>query len=291
MRCLSSAIWKAFRESCGGSGGQRRRKPVRRGTASLYRGDKHRRARARAGGATEIVVMDRHGAGGEYSFNSLIPDLLDHTAVNGRPERGRNTRRSPEEGSDAALFIGMHAMAGTLDGVLPIPCPVNRGRTCASTEGLSERRESTPRFADTGVCSVLLVTGDEAVRWEAKRLLGPGLTTVAVKQGFWAATARGRFPGPRPADDRSRSAAGACGQQSRRPLRPRSSLRHPGRVPRRRTRRSCSRASRVDRPARAPSCPPPTIRGQRGSVRFSRTPESSALLHRPGAQQSIRLGL
>src|SRR5213082_4144884 len=32
---------------------------------------------AKAAGATEIVVMDCHGAGGGWSFNSLIPDLLD----------------------------------------------------------------------------------------------------------------------------------------------------------------------------------------------------------------------
>ncbi len=32
---------------------------------------------ARAGGATEIVVPDCHGAGGEWAFNSLIPDMLD----------------------------------------------------------------------------------------------------------------------------------------------------------------------------------------------------------------------
>ena len=32
---------------------------------------------ARAAGATEVVVMDHHGAGGGYSFNSLLPELLD----------------------------------------------------------------------------------------------------------------------------------------------------------------------------------------------------------------------
>ena len=32
---------------------------------------------ARAAGATEIVVVDCHGAGGDWTFNSLVPDLLD----------------------------------------------------------------------------------------------------------------------------------------------------------------------------------------------------------------------
>jgi D-amino peptidase len=32
---------------------------------------------AKAAGATEIVAMDCHGAGGGYTFNSLIPEELD----------------------------------------------------------------------------------------------------------------------------------------------------------------------------------------------------------------------
>src|SRR6266567_7272943 len=32
---------------------------------------------AKSAGAKEIVVMDCHGAGAEWNFNSLIPDKLD----------------------------------------------------------------------------------------------------------------------------------------------------------------------------------------------------------------------
>ena len=32
---------------------------------------------AKAGGATEIVVMDCHGADGDYMFNSLLAEELD----------------------------------------------------------------------------------------------------------------------------------------------------------------------------------------------------------------------
>jgi len=32
---------------------------------------------AKAAGATEIVVVDCHGADGDYMFNSLLPDQLD----------------------------------------------------------------------------------------------------------------------------------------------------------------------------------------------------------------------
>jgi D-amino peptidase len=34
---------------------------------------------ARGGRPTEIVVMDCQGAGDEWTFNSLVPDLLDET--------------------------------------------------------------------------------------------------------------------------------------------------------------------------------------------------------------------
>jgi D-amino peptidase len=42
----------------------------------------------------------------------------------------------------------------------------------------------------TWSCPVLLVTGDEAVCREGRELLGDGLTTVAVKQGLGAYSAR-----------------------------------------------------------------------------------------------------
>jgi D-amino peptidase len=32
---------------------------------------------AKRAGATEIVMVDCHGAGGDWSFNSLVPELID----------------------------------------------------------------------------------------------------------------------------------------------------------------------------------------------------------------------
>ena len=59
---------------------------------------------AKAAGATEIVVMDCHGAGEGWTFNSLLPDQLDPdceyvvqeewTEYTGVPRAGRATRRS-----------------------------------------------------------------------------------------------------------------------------------------------------------------------------------------------------
>ena len=71
---------------------------------------------AKAGGATEIVVVDCHGAGGGWTFNSLFPSCWTRMRV-GRPPpwtgytaSGAGLRRRPD---------GRHARAGRhADGVL-----------------------------------------------------------------------------------------------------------------------------------------------------------------------------
>ena len=73
---------------------------------------------AKAAGATEIVVMDCHGAGGAYDFNSLVHDLLDPACEYVVQQEWTEYTGFLESGCDAALFVGMHAMAGTPDGVL-----------------------------------------------------------------------------------------------------------------------------------------------------------------------------
>src|SRR5438045_9167831 len=71
---------------------------------------------ARAAGATDIVVMDCHGAGGDWSFNSLLPELLDPSCEYVVQQEWTEYTSALEEGSDAALFVAMHARAGTPDG-------------------------------------------------------------------------------------------------------------------------------------------------------------------------------
>src|ERR671925_126803 len=73
---------------------------------------------ARAAGATEIVVVDCHGAGGPWTFNSLVPDLLDPGCEYIVQERWTGYTEFLEQGCDAALFVGMHARAGVPDGVM-----------------------------------------------------------------------------------------------------------------------------------------------------------------------------
>ena len=67
---------------------------------------------AKAGGATEIVVMDCHGAGGGWTFNSLIPEQLEPDCEWVVQEEWTGYTEFLEQGCDAALFVGMHAKAG-----------------------------------------------------------------------------------------------------------------------------------------------------------------------------------
>lgn len=145
---------------------------------------------ARSGGATEIVVMDCHGAGGGWTFNSLVPELLDPDCEWVVQQQWTGYTAALEAGCDAALFVGMHARAGTALGVLS---------HTVSSEAWHNLWFNGVLVGETGInaalcgqwgCPVLLVTGDDATCAEARDLLGPGLTTVAVKQGLGRFSAR-----------------------------------------------------------------------------------------------------
>jgi D-amino peptidase len=149
---------------------------------------------AKAAGATEIVVMDNHGAGGPYSFNSLLPELLDPACEYVVQEEWTEYTAFLESGCDAALLVGMHALAGAADGVL--------SHTVSGQSWESLRFNGT-LVGETGinaaVCGhwgvpVVLVTGDRAVCREGRELLGDGLTTVEVKEGLGRYSARMKTP-------------------------------------------------------------------------------------------------
>jgi len=148
---------------------------------------------AKAGGASEIVVMDCHGAGEEWTFNSLIPDKLDPDCEFVVQNDWTEYTEFLEQGVDAALFVGMHAKVGTPDGVMA---------HTVSGQSWRELKFNGTSVGETGInaalcghwnCPVLLVTGDDAVCREARALLGGGLTTVAVKKGIGQFSAR-QFP-------------------------------------------------------------------------------------------------
>src|SRR3989440_4167313 len=145
---------------------------------------------ARAAGATEIVAVDCHGAGGGWQFNSLVPELLDPGCEWVAHHSWTGFTELLEQGCDAALFVGMHAKAGTPDGVLS---------HTVSGQAWRELKFNGVSVGETGInaalcgqrgCPVLLVTGDQAVCPAADSLLGSGLTTVAVKKGLGRFSAR-----------------------------------------------------------------------------------------------------
>jgi D-amino peptidase len=145
---------------------------------------------AKAAGATEIVVMDCHGAGKEWSFNSLVPELLEPDCEFVVQENWTEYTAFLEEGCDAALLVGMHARAGTRAGVM--------NHTVSGRDYFNLRFNGV-LVGETGIhaalcgtwgCPVLLVTGDDAACAEGRELLGEGLTTVAVKTGLGSSSAR-----------------------------------------------------------------------------------------------------
>jgi D-amino peptidase len=145
---------------------------------------------ARAGGATEVVVMDHHGAGGGFSFNSLVPELLDPGCEYVVQEEWTEYSGFLEEGCDACLLVGMHAMAGTPDGVLNHTVSGQVWQNLWFNGTLVGETGINAAFCGAYGTPVALVTGDEASCREATALLGEGLVTVSVKRGIGARSAR-----------------------------------------------------------------------------------------------------
>lgn len=145
---------------------------------------------AKAAGATEIVVVDCHGAGGDWTNNSLLPELLDPDCEWVAHHTWSRYTEILELGCDAVLMIGMHARAGTPDGVMCHTISTTTWRNLSFNDDVVGETGINAALCGHYGCPVLLVTGDAAVCREAKALLGDNLTTVAVKQGLSRFSAR-----------------------------------------------------------------------------------------------------
>ena len=157
----------------------------------LYTGEINAAVRgAKAAGATEIVVMDCHGAGAGWTFNSLIPEALDPDCEYVVQDEWTEYTEFLEQGCDAALFVAMHARAGTRYGVHNHTISGRDYQNLWFNGTLVGETGINAALCGTWACPVLLVTGDEAACAEAQDLLGSGLTTVAVKRGIGAQSAR-----------------------------------------------------------------------------------------------------
>src|ERR687898_3277689 len=145
---------------------------------------------ATAAGATEILVMDCHGAGKGWTFNSLIAEDLDPACEFVVQDEWTEYTEFLESGCDAALFVGMHARAGTGDGVMNHTISGRDFQNLWFNGALVGETGINAALCGNWGCPVLLVTGDDASCREGKALLGEGLTTVAVKRAFASGAAR-----------------------------------------------------------------------------------------------------
>src|SRR3954451_13053490 len=145
-------------------------------------------------GATEVVVMDCHGAGGGWSFNSLIAEQLDRRVEFVVQHEWTEYTGALEDGCDAALFVGMHAMAGTADGLMNHTVSGTDWRRVTFNGVEVGETGINAALCGTWGCPVVMVTGDQAACREGTDLLGDGLTTVQVKQGTGVQSARNLVP-------------------------------------------------------------------------------------------------
>jgi D-amino peptidase len=145
---------------------------------------------AKRAGATEIVVMDCHGAGKGWTFNSLLPEELDPDCEFVVQDEWTGYTEFLEQGCDAALFVGMHARAGTPDGVMNHTISGRDYQNLWFNGTLVGETGINAALCGNWNCPVLLVTGDEASCREGNELLGDGLTIVPVKRGLGSESAR-----------------------------------------------------------------------------------------------------
>jgi D-amino peptidase len=143
-----------------------------------------------AGGASEVVVMDCHGAGGDWSFNSLIPDALDPRCEFVVQTRWTEYTAVLEQGCDVALLVGQHARSGAERGVLSHTVSSTNWRNLRFNGTLVGEVGINAALCGTWGTPVALVTGDDVVCAEASELLGAGLHTLAVKHGLGRFSAR-----------------------------------------------------------------------------------------------------
>ena len=129
-------------------------------------------------GATEIIVLDGHGA------QAFVPHLMEPGAkyITGLPRPDGDW--GMDEKVDGFIMLGFHAMKGTPDGVLN-HTQSSRGENRYWYNGVEsgEMAQSALIVGHYGVPPIM-VTGDEATCREARQFFGDSCVTVAVKRGL-----------------------------------------------------------------------------------------------------------
>jgi D-amino peptidase len=149
---------------------------------------------AKRAGATEIIVIDGHGAGGGWTFNSWIKDQLEPGAEYITGYRWGSYVHAFETGCDALLLPGAHAMAGVPDGVL---C-----HTISSTNWVNAYVNGVA-VGESGLVAaiggsfgvpVVFVSGDVATCKEVAAFVGESVVQAPVKTGLHRFAARNMAP-------------------------------------------------------------------------------------------------
>jgi len=157
-------------------------------------------------GATRVLVNDSHGD----MRNFLLDELDPRVEILSGDLKPRSMVQGIEERFDVALFVGYHAGAGSIAGILD---HTYYGRV------VTEVRVNGRIFNETAinalVCGtygtpVALVTGDETTCAQAREIL-PEVETVAVKAAVTRYAARSLHPVAARARIRE-AAARACGR-------------------------------------------------------------------------------
>lgn len=131
-----------------------------------------------AAGADEILVNDSHGFCYNIDFETLDPACR---IIHGRAGYGPNWLPLLDTDCDAAIGIGMHAMAGTPAAVCPHSCWHLRDGAGREWK-LSECTMFAALAGSRGV-PVVAVSGDDKLCAEVREKV-PGCATAEVKQGF-----------------------------------------------------------------------------------------------------------
>lgn len=137
------------------------------------------------GGATEIVVKDAHDSALNLHHGDLPEGVRLIREWAGEPE---SMVALVNEGFDAAIFVGYHSMAAS---------DLNPLAHTSTYTGLFEVKINGKRMSEMEInamsCAqykvpVIMVTGDEGICEETKKVLPSSVQTVASKRGVGKAT-------------------------------------------------------------------------------------------------------
>lgn len=138
------------------------------------------------GGATDVIVCDTHGGGGNF-----LIEKLDNRAVYETPCESSPLPSVRE--CDGLILLAHHAKAGTLNGFL------DHTQSSASYFDYRVNGQSVGEIGQETIYAghsdvpLIMVSGDEAACAEAAEQC-PGVVTVAVKKGLSRSRARCLHP-------------------------------------------------------------------------------------------------